>query len=95
MCRATVQLELSEGQNPHMKDRTLSQLQELSALLNSSLDQATIRKRAIEATTVLMNAEAGSLLLLDEADTLLLCRGGLHTKLDRPLPTMAHGSPTR
>jgi len=67
MCRATVQLELSEGQNPPMKDRTLSQLQELSALLNSSLDQATIRKRAIEATTVLMNAEAGSLLLLDEA----------------------------
>ena len=35
------------------------------------------------------------LLLLDEADTLLLCRGGLHTKLDRPLNTMAHGSPAR
>jgi HD-GYP domain-containing protein (c-di-GMP phosphodiesterase class II) len=66
MCRATVQLELSEGQNPIMIDRTLSQLQDLSALLNSSLDPATIRKRAIEAATVLMNAEAGSLLLLDE-----------------------------
>src|SRR5262249_8198828 len=49
-----------------MKDRTLSQLQDLSALLNSSLDHGTIRKRAIEAATVLMNAEAGSLLLLDE-----------------------------
>jgi hypothetical protein len=26
---------------------------------------------------------------------LLLCRGGLHTKLDRQLNTMAHGSPAR
>ena len=50
-----------------MKDPTLRQLQEISALLNSSLDHATIRKRAIEAATLLMNAEAGSLLLLDEA----------------------------
>ena len=50
-----------------MKDPSLRQLQEISALLNSSLDHATIRKRAIEAATLLMNAEAGSLLLLDEA----------------------------
>jgi HD-GYP domain-containing protein (c-di-GMP phosphodiesterase class II) len=50
-----------------MKDPTLRQLQEISALLNSSLDHATIRKRAIEAATLLMNAEAGSLLLLEEA----------------------------
>ena len=50
-----------------MQDRTLSQFQDLSALLNSSLDHAAIRARAIEAATVLMNAEAGSLLLLDEA----------------------------
>jgi HD-GYP domain-containing protein (c-di-GMP phosphodiesterase class II) len=49
-----------------MKDPTLQQFQDLSALLNSSLDYATIRRRAIEAATVLMNAEAGSLLLLDE-----------------------------
>src|SRR4029078_4104353 len=49
-----------------MKDPSLRQLQEISALLNSSLDHATIRKRAIEAATLLMNAEAGSLLLLDE-----------------------------
>lgn len=49
-----------------MNDPTLRQLQEISALLNSSLDHATIRKRAIEAATLLMNAEAGSLLLLDE-----------------------------
>jgi len=49
-----------------MPDRTLRQLQDLSALLNSSLDHATIRTRAIEAATLLMNAQAGSLLLLDE-----------------------------
>ena len=50
-----------------MEDPTLRQLQDLSALLNSSLDHMTIRKRAIQAATLLMNAEAGSLLLLDEA----------------------------
>lgn len=50
-----------------MADHSLRQIQEISALLNSSLDHATIRKRAIEAATLLMNAEAGSLLLLEEA----------------------------
>lgn len=49
------------------KIRRLKMLQEISAVLNSTLDQAEIRKRAIEAATVLMDAEAGSLLLLDEA----------------------------
>ena len=49
-----------------MKDHILRQFQDISALLNSSLDHATIRKRAIEAATLLMDAEAGSLLLLDE-----------------------------
>lgn len=49
-----------------MKDDVLHQFQEISALLNSSLDHATIRRRAIEAATLLMDAEAGSLLLLDE-----------------------------
>jgi HD-GYP domain-containing protein (c-di-GMP phosphodiesterase class II) len=49
-----------------MRDDTLRQLHEISALLNSSLETTTIRKRAIEAATLLMNAEAGSLLLLDE-----------------------------
>ena len=48
-----------------MADHSLRQIQEISALLNSSLDHATIRKRAIEAATLLMNAEAGSLLLLE------------------------------
>lgn len=45
----------------------LQKLQEISALLNSTLNQAEVRKRAIEAATALMEAETGSLLLLDEA----------------------------
>jgi HD-GYP domain-containing protein (c-di-GMP phosphodiesterase class II) len=49
------------------KIERLQKLQEISALLNSTLNPAEIRKRAIEAATVLMNAEVGSLLLLDEA----------------------------
>lgn len=48
------------------KIKRLQKMQEISAVLNSTLDQAEIRKRAIEAATVLMEAEAGSLLLLDE-----------------------------
>ncbi|MDP1769673.1 MAG: HD domain-containing phosphohydrolase [Nitrospirota bacterium] len=50
-----------------MADHSLRQIQEISALLNSSLDPTTIRTHAIEAATLLMNAEAGSLLLLDGA----------------------------
>ncbi|MBM4121174.1 MAG: GAF domain-containing protein [Nitrospira sp.] len=45
----------------------LGKLQEVSRVLNSSLNQAEIRKRAIEAITFIMEAEAGSMLLLDEA----------------------------
>ena len=45
----------------------LRQLQQISRLLNSTLDQATIRNRAIEGTMALLEAEAGSLLLLDDA----------------------------
>lgn len=44
----------------------LCQLQEIGELLNSTLDQERLRKRTIEAATRLMDAEAGSLLLLDE-----------------------------
>ena len=39
---------------------------ELSALVNSTLDTGEIRKRAIEAATCLVNAETGSLLLVDQ-----------------------------
>lgn len=48
------------------KIKQLNTLIELSALINSSLDIAEIRKRAIEAATELVNTEAGSLLLLDD-----------------------------
>lgn len=50
-----------------MNEQALRQFQEVSALLNSSLDPSEIRRRAIEAATVMMQAEAGSLLLLDES----------------------------
>ncbi len=40
-------------------------LMELSVLVNSTLDTREIRKRAIEAATCLVNAETGSLLLVD------------------------------
>ncbi len=44
----------------------LSLLSHLGQILNSTLDHQEVRKRAIEAATQLMRAEAGSLLLLDE-----------------------------
>jgi HD-GYP domain-containing protein (c-di-GMP phosphodiesterase class II) len=49
-----------------MNEETLRQFQDISALLNSSLDHGEIRRRAIEAATTIMDAEAGSLLLMDE-----------------------------
>jgi HD-GYP domain-containing protein (c-di-GMP phosphodiesterase class II) len=44
----------------------LSTLMELSALINSTLDTGEIRERAIEAAVRLLNAEAGSLILIDQ-----------------------------
>ncbi|MEW6214237.1 MAG: HD-GYP domain-containing protein [Nitrospirota bacterium] len=44
----------------------LNTLMELSSLINSILDTKEIRKRAIEAATKLMDAEAGSLILVDQ-----------------------------
>jgi len=49
-------------------DKKLNQLNtliELTALINSTLETGEIRKRAIEAATRLADAEAGSLLLID------------------------------
>ncbi|MCK5307981.1 MAG: GAF domain-containing protein [Zetaproteobacteria bacterium] len=46
--------------------RQFSILYEVGSLLVSSLDQKAIRKMTMETMTRLMNAEAGSLLLLDE-----------------------------
>ncbi len=53
-------------QSHQQKITQLKKLQEVSQVLNSSLNQAEIRKKAIEAITFIMDAEAGSLLLLDE-----------------------------
>ncbi len=53
--------------NYSQKIGRLQKLQEISAVLNSTLNQAEVRKRAIEAATALMEAETGSLLLLDES----------------------------
>ena len=44
----------------------LKTLMELAALINSSLDPREIRERAIQAATTLMDAETGSLLLIDQ-----------------------------
>lgn len=48
------------------KVRQLSTLMALSTILNSTLEQKEVRKRAIEAATRLTESEVGSLLLLDE-----------------------------
>jgi HD-GYP domain-containing protein (c-di-GMP phosphodiesterase class II) len=49
------------------KIKRLEKFKEISQVLNSTLNQNEIRKRAIGAATALMDAEAGSLLLLDAA----------------------------
>jgi len=46
--------------------KQLATLLELGTILNSTLEQKEVRKRAMEAATRLMNSEVGSLLLLDE-----------------------------
>jgi HD-GYP domain-containing protein (c-di-GMP phosphodiesterase class II) len=48
------------------KIKQFTTLAELSTILNSTLDQEEVRKRAMEAATRLMNCEVGSLLLLDD-----------------------------
>jgi HD-GYP domain-containing protein (c-di-GMP phosphodiesterase class II) len=48
------------------KVERLALLSQLGQILNSTLDHKEIRRRAMEAATQLMKAEAGSLLLVDE-----------------------------
>ena len=48
------------------KVERLALLSQLGQILNSTLDQKEIRRRAMEAATQLMKADAGSLLLVDE-----------------------------
>jgi len=50
----------------HQRMEQHSELIEVSAILNSSLDPLVVRKKAMEAATRLMGAEVGSLLLLDQ-----------------------------
>lgn len=50
-----------------MSDTKLKKLLELTAVINSSLDIASIREHAIEAAAELVEAEGGSLLFIDEA----------------------------
>lgn len=52
--------------NYEKKLRQLEIFIQVSSLINSTLDSAEIHKRTIEALTKLLEAEAGSLLLLDE-----------------------------
>ncbi len=48
------------------KTKRLGLLSHLAQILNSTLDHREVRKRAMEAATQLMDAEVGSLLLIDE-----------------------------
>ncbi len=50
------------------KVQQLTTLMDLSSLVNSTLDTRVIRRRAIEAATTLVNAETGSLLLIDQSN---------------------------
>ena len=67
-------------------DRSVKQfatLADVDALLNSTLDQKVIRKRAMEAITLLMDAEAGSLLLVDDEKRELYFEVALGEKGDK------------
>jgi diguanylate cyclase (GGDEF)-like protein len=51
------------------EDKRLHQLNtliEMTSLINSTLDPSVLRKKAVEAVTRLLDAEAGSLLLIDQ-----------------------------
>jgi HD-GYP domain-containing protein (c-di-GMP phosphodiesterase class II) len=52
--------------NIREKAERFALLSQLSRILNSTLDQREVRRRAMESATQLMKAEVGSLLLIDE-----------------------------
>lgn len=66
------------------KFQQLRTLMEMSALINSTLDSREIRKRAIEAATRLVDAETGSLLLVDRETGDLFFEVALGDKGDAP-----------
>ena len=57
---------MSKLQRIEDREGRLALLSRLGQILNSTLEQQEVRKRAIEAATQLMKAERGSLLLLDD-----------------------------
>lgn len=57
---------LNLAQKEFAKEEQLKTLTKVSAILNSTLDPKEVQKRAMEAVTELMNAEVGSLLVVDE-----------------------------
>jgi response regulator RpfG family c-di-GMP phosphodiesterase len=61
----------------------LNALMKLSALINSTLDPGEIRERAIEAAIRLLDAEAGSLILIDKESGELFFEVALGDKGDR------------
>lgn len=65
------------------KLRQLSLLTNVSALLNSSLDQEAVRRKAMEAAVEIMECEVGSLLLLDEKTRELYFEVALGERGDR------------
>ncbi len=69
-----------------MRDRSLreiSELMEISGILNSSLDTTAIREKAITVITKLLNCEVASLLLVDEETDELYFEVALGEKGDR------------
>jgi HD-GYP domain-containing protein (c-di-GMP phosphodiesterase class II) len=65
------------------KVRKLRTLKEISRLLNSTLDETEVKKRAVESATQLMDAEAGALLLIDETTQELYYDVALGNRGDR------------
>ncbi|MEK6747766.1 MAG: HD domain-containing phosphohydrolase [Pseudomonadota bacterium] len=57
---------MAESVDPNVQLRQLQTLVDLSGIINSSLDISDVRRRAIEAATLLTNASAASLLFIDE-----------------------------
>lgn len=68
------------------KVHKLRTLKEISRLLNSTLDENEVKKRAVEAATQLMDAEAGSLLLIDESTQELFFDVAFGNRGDRVKP---------
>ena len=62
--------------------RQLQILTSLGALITATLDTMEVRKRAVQAATTLLGAEAGSLFLVDEATGELFCEVALGDKGD-------------